>query len=74
MRTTIRMSDGTYREGKTRFAAGRDVMPKASTITANPGESIGSLTLRSYGANTATNRQKLRNANASLEGTIIVPH
>lgn len=68
----LKFDSGSVREGKTRYRTS-GVDPRHDTLTANAGEGIGSITLRAYGANTTENRQKIRNANASLTGEIRVP-
>lgn len=74
MRSSFRFSNGVQRETKTRFGTGSAAIRRAKVITANEGESLGSITLRAYGANTPELRNKIVNANASLNGEIIVPN
>lgn len=69
----IHMSDGEVREGKTRYHT-YGAAPKSRTIEAYPGESLASITERAYGTNTSVNRQKIRKANGTLDGSINVPH
>lgn len=71
--TPFRFSDGSVREGKTRFRTGAAAPRHADVITANTGESLGSITERAYGINTPGNRAKIVGANATLDGEIIVP-
>lgn len=68
----IFLDSGMKREGKTRFRSS-GTTPKADTLDVYPGETLGEITLRAYGANTQNNRDKLMRANAKLEGQINVP-
>jgi len=74
MRSSFRFSNGVQRETKTRFGTGSAAVRRSNTLTANDGESLGSITLRAYGANTPELRNRIVNANASLSGEIVVPH
>jgi len=68
----LKFSDGAKRESKTRYRSS-GAMPNAGSLQANIGETLASITLRAYGANTPDNRRKIREANASLTGIIRVP-
>lgn len=72
MRSSFKFSNGEQREGKTRYRA-YGAERAARTIQANNNETLASITLRAYGANTAQNRAKITAANASLTGEIKVP-
>ena len=73
MHANIRLNNGVFREGKTRFGTGAAALPKADSMLVNEGETLGSITARAYGANTAENRRKIQSANGSLTGTIRIP-
>lgn len=72
MASFIRLNNGSARDAKTRYRS-YGTEPACKTINANPGESLGSLASRGYGANTAENREKIVRANATLDGQIRIP-
>jgi hypothetical protein len=71
-RSTIYLDTGKVREGKTRYRTSGAV-PRADYIEIYPGDTLATITTRAYGANTPENRERIRGANASLEGLIRVP-
>jgi len=48
-------------------------VPIHDTILANEGETLASLAMRGYGANTESNRNKIKLANARLSGKVTLP-
>lgn len=68
----IYLDSGLKREGKTRFRTS-GAEPNNDKLYVYPGETIGEIAVRAYGANTPNNRDKLMRANATLEGRINVP-
>jgi hypothetical protein len=71
-KSIINLRHGFERDPKTRHHE-YGAQPNARQLLAMPGETLGSITLRAYGANTANYRQKILSANASLNGAINVP-
>jgi len=72
VRSAVYLDNGGTREPKTRYRTG-GVAPRADSIETFPGDTLATITKRAYGANTQENRERIRNANANLEGTIRVP-
>lgn len=50
-----------------------DAVRRAETLLVNEGESLGSITMRAYGANTRALRDKISQANANLTGSVVIP-
>lgn len=72
MRAEIRLNNGSGKDGKTRYRT-HGTEPVADYIEVADDESLGSIAVRAYGANTAANREKLVRANASFSGRVRVP-
>jgi hypothetical protein len=51
-----------------------DALPHAHVIHPYPGEHLGDITQRAYGANTAALRERILKANKDLKGPVIAPH
>jgi hypothetical protein len=52
----------------------REALPHAHVIHPFPGETLGDITMRAYGVNTATLRERILKANKTLKGPVIAPH
>lgn len=50
-----------------------DYLPAARTITPRPGDTLGTIALREYGANTPANRDKIERANSTLTHNVRLP-
>lgn len=70
--TNIFLNHGHTPEPRTSLTT-RGATPRYDKIEALPGESLASLTYRAYGENNSVKRQKIVNANATLDGVINVP-
>lgn len=73
-RSHVYIDRGAIREPRTRFGGTSAASaPRHDTLEVYPGETLAQITQRAYGANTPRLRDRIRGANANLEGTVNVP-